>query len=261
VAAAARGQWRTPAAQLTGPAPRAYQRRVPVEVIAHRGASGTCPENTLAAFRRAEAIGAHMIELDVQLTRDGEVIVMHDDTLERTTDGRGAVCRRTLAELGGLDAGAWFAPEFAGEAVPTLAQVLACVRLPINVELKAGGGVGLEARTLDVVRAAGALDRIVFSSFDPTSLERLRLLTADAQIGVLWSHPEISPAIAIAKRVAAIAVHIRNTAVSPESVAAAREAGLLTRVWTVNEPREFAPLERAGAAGVFTDYPERFLLL
>ena len=230
-------------------------------LVAHRGASGYAPEHTIAAYTLAMEQGADYVEQDLTLTRDGVLVCLHDDTLERTTDGRGAVCRRTLAELRGLDAGAWFAPEFAGEAVPTLAQVLACVRLPINVELKAGGGVGLEARTLDVVRAAGALDRIVFSSFDPTSLERLRLLTADAQIGVLWSHPEISPAIAIAKRVAAIAVHIRKTAVSPESVAAAREAGLLTRVWTVNEPREFAPLERAGAAGVFTDYPERFLLL
>ena len=227
----------------------------------HRGASALATENTLAAFRRAETIGAHMIELDVQLTRDGEVIVMHDDTLDRTTDGHGPVCARTLAELRGLDAGSWFGVEFAAETVPTLAQVLACVRLPINVELKAGGGDGLEARTLDVVRAAGALDRIVFSCFDPASLERLRKLTADAQIGVLWSYPDISPAIAIAKRVAAIAVHIRKTAISAEGVAAARETGLLTRVWTVNDPREFAHLERAGVAGVFTDYPERFLLL
>ena len=234
---------------------------MPVEVIAHRGASGTAPENTLAAFRRAETIGAHMIELDVQLTSDGEVIVMHDDTLERTTNGRGAVCGRSLAELRALDAGSWFGPAFAGEPVPTLAEVLDAVRLPVNVELKAGGGDGLEARTLAVVRAAGALDRIVFSSFDPGSLERLRLLTADAQIGVLWSRPQFSPAIAIAARVAAIAVHIRKTAVSAENVAAAREMGLLTRVWTVNSPREFAPLERAGVAGVFTDYPERFLLL
>src|SRR5262249_1241059 len=158
-----------------------------------------------------------------------------------------------------LDAGSWFAAAFAGEPVPTLADVLRAVRLPINVELKAGGGLGLEARALEVGQAAGALDRIVFSSFDPTARERLPMLTPDAQIGVLWTHREISRAIAIARRVAARAVHIRKTAASPERVAAARDAGLLTRVWTVNEPKEFAPLERAGAAGVFTDYPERFL--
>ncbi|HWP66100.1 MAG TPA: glycerophosphodiester phosphodiesterase family protein [Candidatus Limnocylindria bacterium] len=234
---------------------------MPVEVIAHRGASGTCPENTLAAFRRAEAVGAHMIELDVQLSRDGEVVVMHDDTLERTTDGHGPVARWTLAEMQRLDAGSWFGPEFAGERVPTLGEVLAAIRLPINVELKPGGGEGLEARALEVVRAAGALERIVFSSFDPDALHRLRGLTADAQLGVLWARSTLSPAIALAKRVAARGLHLRKTLASPEHLAAAREAGLLTRVWTVNEPREFARLKRAGVDGVFTDYPERFLLL
>src|SRR5215475_6599931 len=96
----------------------------PVLVIAHRGASGTCPENTLAAFRRAQELGAHMIELDVQLTRDGEVVVMHDWTLARTTDGRGRVASRTLAELRQLDAGSWFDPGYAREPVPTLREVL-----------------------------------------------------------------------------------------------------------------------------------------
>jgi glycerophosphoryl diester phosphodiesterase len=235
--------------------------RVPTQVIAHRGASGTCPENTLAAFRHAEALGAHMIELDVQLTRDGEVVVMHDDTLERTTDGRGPVGRWTLAELRRLDAGSWFAPEFAGEPVPTLAEVLRAVRLPVNVELKAGGGSGLVARTLAVVEEAGALARVVFSSFDPDALLRLRTLTADADLGVLWARRVLAPALDLARRVAARGLHLRKTLASPKSLAAAREAGLAIRVWTVNEPREFASLRAAGASGVFTDYPERFLLL
>jgi glycerophosphoryl diester phosphodiesterase len=235
--------------------------RVPIEVIAHRGASGTCPENTLAAFRRAEALGAHMIELDVQLTRDREVVVLHDDTLERTTDGHGPLKRWTLAELRRLDAGSWFAPGFAGESVPSLAEVLDAVRLPVNVELKTDGAPGLVDRTLAVVEEAGALGRIVFSSFDPSALVRLRALTADADLGVLWARRRLAPAIDLAKRVAARGLHLRKTLASPKSIAAAREAGLSVRVWTVNEPREFAPLRAAGARGVFTDYPERFLLL
>src|SRR3990172_9877913 len=93
-------------------------------VIAHRGASGSCPENTLAAFRRAAALGADMIELDVQLTRDGEVVVIHDWTLDRTTSGTGPVRACSLAELRRLDAGAWFDAAFAGERVPTLGEVL-----------------------------------------------------------------------------------------------------------------------------------------
>src|SRR5262245_679720 len=116
-------------------------------VIAHRGASGTCPENTLAAFRRAVEVGADMIELDVQLTRDDAVVVMHDWTLDRTTDGSGAVGERALDELRPLDAGRWFAPEFAGERVPTLAAVLDAVPIPINVELKPRGEDGLERQT------------------------------------------------------------------------------------------------------------------
>src|SRR5438132_10493520 len=108
-----------------------------------------CPENTLIAFARAAALGAHMVELDVQLTRDGAVVVMHDWTLERTTDGSGAVCDRTLAEIRGLDAGAWFGSAFRGTRVPTLAEVLSAVGLRVNVELKpvgedgpGGGGPG-----------------------------------------------------------------------------------------------------------------------
>src|SRR3989441_7724182 len=131
-----------------------------------RGASGTCPENTLIAFARAAALGAHMIELDVQLTRDGQVIVMHDWTLERTTDGAGAVRERSLAEIRRLDAGAWFGSAFRGTRVPTLAEVLAAVALPVNVELKPVGDDGLEARALAVTASAGALGRVVFSSFE-----------------------------------------------------------------------------------------------
>lgn len=230
-----------------------------LQVIAHRGASGTCPENTLAAFRRAEALGAHMIELDVQLTRDDEVIVLHDDTLDRTSDGRGPVAARTLAELRRLDAGSWFGAAFRGEPIPTLAEVLTAVRLPVNVELKAGGGAGLEARTLAEVECAGALGRVIFSSFDPESLVRMRALTADAELGVLWIHRKVSPALDLAKRVAARGLHLRKTGASPEGLAAARETGLSIRVWTVNEPREFHHLASWGATGVFTDYPERFL--
>jgi glycerophosphoryl diester phosphodiesterase len=228
-------------------------------VIAHRGASGTCPENTLAAFRRAEALGAHMIELDVQLSRDGEVVVVHDDTVDRTTDGAGAVSAQTLAGLKRFDAGTWFGATYRGERIPTLAEVLAEIRLPVNVELKAGGGAGLEERTLAVVASAQALQRVVFSSFDAQSLLRMRSLTADAELAVLWTRRAVAPAIELAKRVGARGLHLRKTAADRSSLAAARENHLEVRVWTVNEPREFAPLGRLGASGVFTDYPERFL--
>jgi glycerophosphoryl diester phosphodiesterase len=153
-------------------------------VIAHRGASGTRPENTLVSFRHAEALGAHMVELDVQLSRDGAVVVIHDWTLSRTTGVRGRVATRTLVELEKLDAGAWFAPDYRGERIPTLQQVLGAITLPVNVELKARGEDGLEARAFDVVAAAGAENRVVYSSFHPESLLRLRQRSPAAAIAV-----------------------------------------------------------------------------
>jgi glycerophosphoryl diester phosphodiesterase len=228
-------------------------------VIAHRGASGTCPENTLVAFARAAALGAHMIELDVQLTSDGEVVVMHDWTLERTTDGAGAVRERTLAEIRRLDAGAWFGPAFRGTRVPTLAEVLAAVALPVNIELKPVGNDGLEARALAVVESAGALARVVFSSFDAGALERVRALTARATLAVLWDAGPVSEAVARARRVGARALHLRKELTTPDALAMANAAGLPVRAWTVNELGEMDRLVAAGVEGVFTDFPERFL--
>ena len=232
---------------------------MPPLVIAHRGASGTCPENTLVAFARAAALGAHMIELDVQLTRDGEVVVMHDWTLERTTDGAGAVCDRTLAEIRRLDAGAWFGPAFRGTRVPTLAEVLAAVGLPVNVELKPVGDDGLEGRALDVVEEAAALDRVVFSSFAPSALERLRRRSSAAELAVLWEREPIADALRLAERVGARALHLRKDAVDGAAMRAAAGAGLPVRAWTVNDPGETAHLVDLGVAGIFTDFPERFL--
>jgi glycerophosphoryl diester phosphodiesterase len=233
---------------------------MPPRIIAHRGASGTRPENTMPAFRRALALGAHMIELDVQCTRDGEVIVLHDDRLERTTDGRGLAVERTWAEVAALDAGRWFAPAFAGTRVPRLAEVLDAIPLPVNVELKARGGEDLEARTLAVVRAAGALDRVVFSSFDPGSLLRLRACSGDAAVAVLVPGTSIRGARPLVERVGARAVHIRKGWGAARAVGEAHAEGLEIRVWTVNNPQDFARLAAVGADAVFTDFPERFLL-
>lgn len=229
-------------------------------VIAHRGASGTRPENTLAAFRRAAELGAPMVELDVQLTRDREVVVIHDLTLDRTTDGSGPVHERTLAEIERLDAGAWFDPAFRGERVPTLTQVLAAIPSSVNVELKPIGDDGLEPRALAAVEASGALGRVVFSSFDPEALVRLRQLSPVAEVAVLWDEGPLPEALRLAERVGARALHLRNKWVTPDTLSLAASSGLPIRVWTVNDAAEFHRLAAVGVNGVFTDYPERFLL-
>jgi glycerophosphoryl diester phosphodiesterase len=215
----------------------------------------------MAAFRRALEIGAHMIELDVQLTRDDAVVVLHDDTLERTTTGLGPVGALSLARVRDLDAGAWFGAAFRGERVPTLDEVLAAIPLPVNVELKPVGPVAarLAERALAVVQAAGALERVVFSSFDSPAVEALRAASPEAVIGILWSRDPVPAGLAFARRVGARALHLRKAAASARAIAAAADAGLQTRVWTVNARDEFVRLVAAGASGIFTDYPERFL--
>ena len=195
-------------------------------VIAHRGASGTSPENTLAAFRRAAELGADMIELDVQVTRDGAVVVIHDYTLERTTTGTGPVSAHTLADIRRCDAGGWF---------------------------------DLEVRALAVVEEAGALERTVFSSFAMDALERLRARSAAARLAVLWETDRIGDAVAWARRVGARALHLRKDAATPRTLEIAAAQHLPVRVWTVNDQAEMGTLAAAGVEGIFTDFPERFL--
>ena len=229
-------------------------------VIAHRGASGTAPENTLPAFQRAVALGAPMIELDVQTTKDGAVVVIHDWVLDRTTTGSGLVTDRTLAEVRACDAGRWFGPAFAGTLVPTLAEVLALVPVAINVELKSTGDDRIAGAALAEVERAGALDRVVFSSFSYGLLERLRDQSSRAAIALLWQMEPIADALAWVQRVGATAVHLRKDAASANAVEQVTQAGLPVRVWTVNQLEEFDALGAIGVAAVFTDFPERFLL-
>jgi glycerophosphoryl diester phosphodiesterase len=203
-----------------------------------------------------------MIELDVQLSRDGEVVVIHDWTLDRTTTGSGPVGEHSLAELKALDAGSWFAPTsptFQGERVPTLAEVLAEVRLAVNVELKPLGDQGLEAAALAVVEQAGALGRVVFSSFEMPALERLRARSRTATLAVLWETESLDEALRQMDGVDARALHLRKDAATPSVLARTSARGIPVRVWTVNEPADFRRLAIARVDAIFTDFPERFL--
>jgi len=213
----------------------------------------------MVAFRRAAELGAAMIELDVQLTRDDAVVVLHDDTLERTTDGTGRLADHMLADVERLDAGSWFDRAFAGERVPTLTDVLDGISLPINVELKAAARPGLAHHTLAEVERAGALERVVFSSFDGDLLVQVRSDSHAAVLAVLVGGTVGTAELRLAERVSARALHVRKDAVTPAALAVSARAGLLVRCWTVNEPEEFARLSSANVDAVFTDFPERFL--
>ncbi len=230
--------------------------------IAHRGASGECPENTLQAFRRAVELGAEMIECDLQLTADGHVVVIHDESVDRTTDGTGQVHEMTLAEIRALDAGAWRGPAHDGERIPTLEEVLDTV-LPLaelNLELK-GEAVGshLVLATLLAVTRRGGLARVLFSSFDGAMLERVREASPHARIAVLWGAEPFADAWRRAGDVGAEAFHPHAGTVGADLVAEAAERGLATNVWTVNQVERVVELVAMGVSGVISDHPGRLL--
>jgi glycerophosphoryl diester phosphodiesterase len=231
-----------------------------VLAIAHRGASGILPENTLPAFLQALDLGAKAIEFDVQLTRDLVPVVIHDETLERTTDGTGRVEDRTLAELLRLDAGAWFAPELAGTRIPTLEETLDALagRATLNIELKPDSRCeALVERVLALVGRFGLLETAVFSSFEPAALELLRRRSAEARIGVLAASGPIASFLARAEMLRAVNLHPAAALVDRALIEQAHGLGLQVWVWTVNSPRRMAALAAMGVDGIFSDHPDR----
>lgn len=234
-------------------------------VIGHRGAAAHAPENTLAGFRKAAELGARMVEFDVKLTRDGVPVVLHDDTVDRTTDGTGAVRDLGFAEIRALDAGGWFAPAFAGARVPTLEEVLALCRaldLAVNIELKPCPGREIETAdvALDAARRLWPADRPppLVSSFAPDSLRAALRAAPDWPRGYLIDErPDDWRARVAELRPATLNVnHEKET---PESIAADRATGLPVIAYTVNDPGRARALFGLGVAAVFSDAPAAIL--
>jgi glycerophosphoryl diester phosphodiesterase len=232
-----------------------------VLVIAHRGASGHAPENTLAAFRRAVALGATFIETDLRLSRDAQFVAIHDDTLERTTNGHGRPEEHSLADLRKLDAGSWFGSEYAGERIPTLSDILEFARkhdVVFYLELKRGGTWGAEHALIGALRQAGEIQRAVVMSFDPHVLESLHRSEATLMLALLHDGTLNDPfGDAAACGVRQIAV--RGDLVTPAFLAEARRRDLQVVCWTVNNPAHMRALIAAGAQGIISDYPDRVL--
>jgi glycerophosphoryl diester phosphodiesterase len=230
--------------------------------IAHRGASGDAPEHTRPAFVQALAAGVDMIELDVQLSRDQRLVVMHDLDVARTTGGHGPVRDHTLAELQRLDAGSWFAPQFAGERVLSLDEVIAIVgtRARLNVEVKAppADWSPLAARLIGTLRDRGLLESTVISCFEMDALAAVRAEADEARLGVLWQSPDFVPAWEWAQRLRAVSVHPHWMLVSAEVIDAAHARGLEVLTWTVNDLAVMRTLVAQGIDGIISDFPGRF---
>jgi glycerophosphoryl diester phosphodiesterase len=241
-----------------------------VWVIAHRGASGSAPENTLAAFRKAVELGAGFIETDLQLSRDARLVALHDDTLERTTNGSGPVSSRTLEELRKLDAGSWFGGSgreeeagFAGERIPTIEEILAFGReheIGLFLEVKPTGPSGAEHAIVGALRACGEVPRSVVLSFSPSVLKRVRQLEPLAVTGFLFGD-SLPAAVATAVDAGARQLLPRTGHVTRELVTEAHAHDLRVVAWTANTVDEMEKLISAGVDGIITNYPDRLVEL
>lgn len=233
-------------------------------VIAHRGDSAHAPENTLSAFRMAAEKGAQAIEFDVKLSADGHVIVIHDQTVDRTTDGRGEVRTLSLAALRDLQAEARFKGHFPGERLPTLDEVFETVgqRLHMNVELTnyATPGDDLVAKVVEVIRRHRMQDRVLFSSFFPGNLRKARALLPEVPRGLLaWAGWMGWPARTLGWRGDLYALHPHLSSVTPALLSQLHRAGKRLQVWTVNAEADMNHLIRLGVDGIFTDDPALLL--
>lgn len=242
----------------------AYEPSDQVETVAHRGAAGYAPENTMAAFQKGVDMKADYIEIDVQQTKDGELVVIHDVTLDRTTNGTGYVKDHTLEEIRQLDAGSYFAPEFAGEKVPTFEEVLDEFRgkTGILIELKATYYYpGIEQKVADALKERNMHlpnnEKIIVQSFEFESMKKMDELLPTVPVGLLTgratdlSEEKLNEFASYAEY-----VNPSKSLVNSSLVNEVHERDMGIMAWTVRKKEEVQPLLDAGVDGIITDYPD-----
>ncbi|SEA83499.1 glycerophosphoryl diester phosphodiesterase [Thalassobacillus cyri] len=233
--------------------------------IAHRGASGYAPENTMAAFEKAVEMKADMFELDVQMSKDGELVVIHDTTVDRTTDGTGSVKDLTLEEMKSLDAGSWFSEAFADETIPTLGEVLDEYKgkSGILIELKAPSLYpGIEQKVADELTAhhldKPENEKIIVQSFDHESVQKFHDILPEVPVGVLLGYnPEgISDEQLESFKKYADYVNPSKSMIDASLIERIHDFNMLTHPWTVRDRESANFLLEVGADGIITDYPD-----
>jgi glycerophosphoryl diester phosphodiesterase len=240
------------------------QQKFPVLVIAHRGASGECPENTLAAFQRAMDLGADMLECDVQCSRDGTVVVMHDARVDRTTNGHGWVRCLTWRELKQLDAGGWFGEAFRGERLPTLEELLALTagKELLNIEIKRAILQARHIRSIaekvaTLVAHAKLHQTVLVSSFDPCALAHVKACQPEISTALITMRRPRGGVPAALQRFGVQALHMSRYSISPTLLTEARRVHCPVRAFTVDEVPKMRRLIARGVDGLFTNYPGR----
>ncbi|MGI6316679.1 MAG: glycerophosphodiester phosphodiesterase [Christensenellales bacterium] len=230
------------------------------KIQAHRGASAYAPENTLAAFQKAIEMGADGVELDVHFSSDGVLVVTHDDTVDRCSNGTGLVAAHTLAELKALDFSN-AVPGFAGERIPTLAEVFSLLKssgVLINIEIKVGGVPypGIEAACLRLIREMNMEQQVMFSSFNHLTLREIHQAAPGISLGILYMCGMVDPWL-YCKYIGADAIHCSwQNLVMPGLVEGCHANGIKVHPWTVDDPKILALAKQAGVDAVITNVPD-----
>lgn len=232
-------------------------------VIAHRGASAYAPENTMASFKKALEIGAGGIELDVQLSRDGHLVVIHDEMLDRTSNGKGWVKDKSLEELKSLDFGSWHSAGCAGEKIPLLEEVMELLKdkdILLDIEIKSGVVLyqGIEEKTADMIMKYNMADRVIVSSFNHYSLAWLKKIQPVIKTGILYVAGLYEP-WKYAASVGACAIHPLFYNIHPEIMTGCKQNGILVNPYTVDQPEMIQKVALAGVDGIITNVPDTAL--
>lgn len=235
----------------------------PLEIIGHRGAAGLAPENTWVAFQAAADLNLAWVEFDVVVTSDDVAVIFHDETLERCSDSSGLLREKSWSDLASIDVGRWFGPQYAGQQPVVFADLLPYLAqrsLGSHIELKLHVGVSPER----LVAAAGAIlagkmnENMIVSAFNPRVLTLFHEAFPQARTAILLE-TELPHWQEWVQACGAEAVHIDDDMVTADFVSQCRELGLTVRVYTVNDPSRAALLSQWGVAGIFTDFPNRFV--
>lgn len=238
---------------------------ITTQVFAHRGSAGTHPENTMISFLEAERVGADGIELDVQLSKDGEIVVIHDEQLNRTTNGKGNVKDYTLLELKSLDASYKFPQKKTSVQIPTLEEVFNMLlnnSMILNIELKNSVFMypGLEEKVIELIYQYKLQNRIILSSFNHYSLVYCYRLAPDIETAPLYRDGLYMPWV-YAKAIHARAIHPSIKAAPNEIIKASMSADIAVRPYTINSENLMRSLFRINCSAIFTDYPEKAIRL
>ena len=227
-------------------------------VTAHRGASYVAPENTMAAMVAAVEAGAEFAELDVGLTLDGEVVLMHDRTLDRTTNGSGDLGDHSLEEIRGLEAGSWFGEGFTGEPIPTLREVIRFAKgqLKLNIEIKnSQEEPTIASAVVDIIRSEDFVGECMVTSFSRETVEEVKRIAPEIMTGFIFG--EDYPADAFQGGWEVLSSNYR--VVDSTFVARAKEGGKKVHVWTVDDPAEMRRLMELGVDGIISNRPSLLL--